>query len=98
MIVEWLRFRVPPSQRDLFLDKDKKIWTNTLQKYPGFVSKQIWLNPNQSEEIIIIIHWQNRELWKSIPEEDLAQIEQLFQLSSPNLKYELVESLEFEVF
>ena len=39
MIVEWLKFRMDPAQRQHYVDTDSAIWTPALAQYPGFVDK-----------------------------------------------------------
>lgn len=54
MVIEWLKFRVIPEQRERFIEQDEAIWTKTVGAYPGFLGKEIWINPNQAEEVILI--------------------------------------------
>ncbi len=96
MVIEWLKFRVDPAQRDRYLEIDDEIWTPALTTYPGFLDKKTWLDPNHDDEVIFVISWATREQWKAIPEADLEQINQHFD-EALGIDYDLVESKEFNV-
>jgi uncharacterized protein (TIGR03792 family) len=50
MVIEWLKVKVPIELRETYIQKDAEIWTATLSKYPGYVGKEIWLNPQDESE------------------------------------------------
>ncbi|AFZ47576.1 hypothetical protein Cyast_1615 [Cyanobacterium stanieri PCC 7202] len=97
MVIEWIKFEVCSSYHGFFLAQDQLIWTNALQRYEGFMDKQVWLNPNHKDEIIFVISWASRELWKGIPPEDLALIDQEFQRAMGDISFRMVESREFNL-
>jgi uncharacterized protein (TIGR03792 family) len=39
-------------------------WTQALANYAGFIGKEVWLNPNEPTEIILVIRWVTPEQWK----------------------------------
>ncbi len=96
MVIEWLKFRVAPEFRELFIQKDTDIWTTALERYPGFLGKMVWIDPHDSEEIVLVIHWATREEWKAIPQADLDQIDQRFA-QAIEFDYEWVEAKEYQV-
>ena len=96
MIVEWLKFQVPPDKHALFIQSDKQIWTTVLASYPGYLSKQIWVNPLHPDELIIIIHWETLESWKIIPADVLADTDYQFVIAM-NQSFPLLEGLEINV-
>ncbi len=96
MVIEWLKFRVEPAQRDRYLSIDNEIWTSALASYPGFLDKTTWLDPNHDDEVIFVIAWATREQWKAIPEDELDEINQRFD-AALGFDYELLESKEFNV-
>ncbi|NJL01096.1 MAG: TIGR03792 family protein [Spirulinaceae cyanobacterium RM2_2_10] len=67
MVIEWLQFRIAPEQRDRFLQADAEIWTATLAEYDGFLGKEVWLNPEQADEVTMVIRWQTRADWSAVP-------------------------------
>jgi len=46
MVIEWLEFQVKPEAREKFIQKDQEIWTKFLAKQPGFLGKELWINPD----------------------------------------------------
>lgn len=99
MVIEWLKFRVDPESREKFIQKDEAIWTASLSTYPGFLGKEVWIEPNEPEEVIFTIRWQTRQQWKSIPAKDLAEIEQQFStaMKKMNINYKMIESKEYQI-
>ncbi len=95
--IEWLRIQVNPLQREQYLQIDAEIWTSALTKYPGFIDKTVWLNPNNEAEVIIIIRWASREQWFSIPRAELETIQQRFDQAFP-FKYRIQEVREYQAF
>jgi uncharacterized protein (TIGR03792 family) len=76
--VEWLKFQVPAQQQTRFIEQDAAIWTPVLASYPGFESKEIWINPNLPDELIIITHWASFGQWQAIPQDVLDRTTQRF--------------------
>ena len=96
MIIEWLKFQVAPAHREAFIQADEAIWTAALSTYQGFLGKAVWLVPDESTAVILVIQWATREQWKAIPLADLEEIEQRFD-QTLDFDYEMVESEEFQV-
>lgn len=96
MVIEWLKFRMASENRERYVQLDTDIWTAALQGYPGFVSKEIWIDPSDAEVVICVIRWSSREQWKSISETELTQVTQAFD-EALGFPYEMVESKEFQV-
>ncbi len=96
MVIELLKVKVAPEHREQFIQKDAEIWTQALAHYPGFLGKEVWLNPKEPTLVILVIRWATREQWKSIPFEQLQEIEQRFSQQMGNT-YKLIESSEYQV-
>ena len=94
MIVEWLKFRMEPAQRQHYIDSDSAIWTPALSQYPGFIDKVAWLDPAHEDEVIFVIRWASREQWKAIDEDELTAITQRFDAAFGE-PYDMLESKEF---
>lgn len=97
MIIEWLKFRVSPNLREEFLEIDQQIWTNKLKTCPGFLGKEVWINPERLDEVVILIRWQTREEWKNIPQSQLDTLEKQFNQKMQGKNYQMIESLEYQV-
>ncbi|PSB16418.1 TIGR03792 family protein [Phormidesmis priestleyi ULC007] len=78
MLIEWLKVKVPPELREQYIQKDDEIWTPLLASYPGFAGKEVWINPKDPMEIVMVIHWESRDGWKSIPVEKLEETDRQF--------------------
>ena len=99
MVIEWLKFKVDSGSREQFVQQDEKIWTAALSAYPGFLGKEVWIEPNAPGKVIFTIRWQTREDWKTIPAQDLMNIEQRFSrvMREMNIHYKMTESKEFQI-
>lgn len=96
MVIELLKFKVAPEHREQFIQKDAEIWTQALAGCPGFLGKEVWINPNEPTQVILVIRWATREQWKSIPLELLDAIEQQFAQQLGD-SYQIVEVSEYQV-
>ncbi len=74
MVIEWLRFDVPPELRADFLTRDAQVWTLALSKCQGFIGKETWFEPDTGATIVVI-RWETLEHWKSIPRSDLEYLD-----------------------
>ncbi|MEO1340764.1 MAG: TIGR03792 family protein [Cyanobacteria bacterium J06635_13] len=99
MVIEWLEFQVDSDSREQFIQQDEKIWTAALSTYPGFLGKEVWIEPNAPDKIIFAIRWQTREQWKSIPVSDLVKIEQNFSkiMADRSINYRMTVSNEYQI-
>jgi uncharacterized protein (TIGR03792 family) len=99
MVIEWLKFQVDSEGREKFIREDEKVWTAALSTYPGFLGKEVWIEPQSEDKVIFTIRWQTREQWKSIPGKDLVAIEQRFAgvMNKMNINYKMIESKEFQI-
>ena len=96
MVIEWLKVKVPIELREKYVQKDAEIWTATLSKYPGYVGKEIWFNPKDESELIMVIHWETKEAWESIPASVLAEADRQFNEAMGQL-FPFVEEGEYQV-
>jgi uncharacterized protein (TIGR03792 family) len=81
MVIEQLTFIVPPALRDRFLDLDRDIWTATLAAQAGFLGKEVWVEAGDPGRLHLIIRWQDRASWKSVPTALLAETDRRFAAS-----------------
>ncbi|OKH25004.1 TIGR03792 family protein [Chroogloeocystis siderophila] len=97
MVIELLKCKVDPNLREQYLQLDAEVWTKALAECPGFLGKEVWLNPHEASEVILVIRWATKEQWKAISDEFLNRIEQLF-LQQMGRTYKIVESAEYQVY
>jgi uncharacterized protein (TIGR03792 family) len=96
MVIEWLKVRVTPELREQYVQKDAEIWTAALSKYPGFLSKEVWISPDNLAEVVLVIHWESVEQWKAVPAAELERIEAEFKQAMGET-YTLVEGAKYQV-
>lgn len=96
MVIEWLTLRTNPAYRDALMECDRKIWTTALSTYSGFIDKEVWLDPANPGDIILVIRWQSRAEWKSISPHTLAELEQQFQQLLP-CECQIIDAREYEL-
>ena len=99
MVIEWLKFRVKERAQEEFIYYDRLIWTDFLSSMSGFLGKEVWLDPNNPEHIILVIRWNTRKQWKSISTEDLKKVTQHFDavMSQLDIQYESIGFAEYQV-
>jgi uncharacterized protein (TIGR03792 family) len=92
--IELLEFRIDPLHIEEFLEIDREIWTTALSQNPAFLRKEIWLDPRRPEIVTTVIYWSDREQWKAIAPELLADLNSQFdkKFSRP---YQLVGEREY---
>lgn len=96
MVAEWLRFYVPQKLQARYLEADSRIWTPVLAAQPGFISKQVWQEPEFPHVVIIVIHWASRTQWDEVPKMLLRATEAKFR-ADLGQEFVLLESKAFEV-
>ena len=77
-ITEELRLKIPSSYKDVWLEAEKNIWEPWLSDQEGFIDRKIFWDKNK-EEALILVSWQNRELWKKISLEEVNEIQAKFE-------------------
>lgn len=92
MIIEWLKFKVPPEKWEAFIGRDEEVWTARLRSFSGFLGKETWVDPVQNE-VVMLIRWETRELWKSVSQSTIEELDaKMGELQMP-----IAESHEYQV-
>ena len=97
MIIEWLEFWVKPDLKEKFLNQDRKIWTPVLASAAGFLSKEVWYDPQKIDRIYVIVRWRSRQQWKAISLSLLEETERKFALAMGENSYQMVEAKEYQL-
>ena len=87
VVYEQLRLEIPSDYKTVWLKAEKDIWEPWLSTKDGFLGRQIFWD-KEKEEALILVKWKNKKLWKSIPMEEVNQIQNKFEenvLSSLNI-------------
>lgn len=74
MIIELLKFNVPPEKWEAFIQRDEAVWTAGLKQFPGFLGKEVWVEPGQNV-VIMVIRWESQAQWDAVPPEKIAELD-----------------------
>ena len=74
MVVEFLTFDVPESERSEWLRMEEQHWSRFLERQDGFVNKQVWENPDDDGKVYTVIWWESMEHWNAIPQHEIAAV------------------------
>ena len=75
MVVEFLSMEVDPELHEMFLAADEAVGTRFLERQPGFVRKEAWIDPDDEGHVHVVIWWNSREEWKRITPEQVEAID-----------------------
>ena len=78
MVVEELRIKVPANLRATWLNAEKEIWDPWLSNQEGFLGRQLLWN-KEKEEALILVNWESKKLWKSIPISEVNLVQEKFE-------------------
>ena len=77
-IVEELRLNVPNKYRETWIKAEQEIWEPWLSKQDGFLGRQIFYNQKKGEALLLV-KWKNRNLWKNISDEEVNNIQKIYE-------------------
>ena len=77
-IVEELRLSVPLKYKESWLKAEEDVWEPWLSKQDGFLGRQILYNP-KTEEALLLVKWENRNLWKNISNEEVNKMQKIYE-------------------
>ncbi len=77
-VIEELRLKVPADAKAVWLNAEKEIWEPWLSSQDGFLGRQLFWD-KEKEEALILVNWQSKKLWKSIPMSEVNSIQQKFE-------------------
>ncbi|MEG4940229.1 TIGR03792 family protein [Microcoleus sp. F4-D5] len=92
MIIEWLKFKVPPEKWEAFIRRDEEVWTAGLRNFPGYLGKEIWVDAVE-KEVVMLIRWETREQWKSVPQSTIDELDS----QMGDLQIAIAESREYQM-
>ena len=78
MIIEELRLKVPANVKATWLNAEKEIWEPWLSSQDGFLGRQLFWD-KEKEEALILVNWESKKLWKSIPMSEVNIVQQKFE-------------------
>ena len=94
IVIEELRLKVPADAKAVWLNAEKAIWDPWLSSQEGFLGRQLFWD-KEKEEALILVTWESKKLWKSIPMSMVNIVQEKFE---DNVKTALkVEENPFEL-
>ena len=78
MVIEELRLKVPATSKVTWLNAEKEIWEPWLSSQDGFLGRQLFWD-KEKEEALILVNWESKKLWKSIPMSEVNVVQQNFE-------------------
>ena len=78
IVIEELRLNVPSQFKDVWLKAEKQVWEPWLSTQDGFLGRQIFWD-KEKEEALILVHWENKKLWKSISMKKVNEMQEKFE-------------------
>ena len=78
MVIEELRLKVPTNLKAAWLNAEKEIWDPWLSSQEGFLGRQLFWD-KEKEEALILVSWESKKLWKSIPMSEVNVIQEQFE-------------------
>ena len=78
IVIEELRLKVPAQYKEVWLKTEKQIWEPWLSSQVGFLGRQLFWD-KEKEEALILVNWQSKKLWKSIPMSEVNIVQEKFE-------------------
>ena len=78
MVIEELRLKVPADVKAVWLNAEKEIWDPWLSSQDGFLGRQLFWD-REKEEALILVNWESKKLWKSIPMSEVNVVQEKFE-------------------
>ena len=78
VVIEELRLKVPSQFKEVWLKAENQIWEPWLSIQEGFLGRQIFWD-KEKEEALILVNWESKKLWKSIPMSEVNVVQQKFE-------------------
>ena len=77
-IIEELRLNVPNKYKETWIKAEQEIWEPWLLKQDGFLGRQIFYDQKRGEALLLV-KWKNRNLWKNISDEEVNNIQKIYE-------------------
>ena len=101
MVTEELRLKVPADAKVVWVNAEKEIWDPWLSSQDGFLGRQLFWD-KEKEEALILVTWESKKLWKSIPMSEVNKVQGKFEdnvktaLNVSKNPFELIYEGEFD--
>ena len=78
MVTEELRLKVPADAKEAWLNAEKAVWEPWLSSKDCFLKRQLFWD-KVKEDALILVNWQSKQLWKSIPVAEVNLVQEKFE-------------------
>ena len=78
LVTEELRLKIPSKFKKIWLQAEKEVWEPWLSSQDGFLGRKLFWN-KEKEEALILVNWESKKLWKSIPMSEVNLVQQKFE-------------------
>ena len=78
LVTEELRIKIPAKFKKIWLEAEKEVWEPWLSSQEGFLGRQLFWN-REKEEALILVNWESKKLWKSIPMSEVDLVQEKFE-------------------
>jgi len=78
LVTEELRLKIPSKFKKIWLQAEKEVWEPWLSIQDGYLGRQIFWD-KEKEEALILVNWENKNLWKSISMNEVNEIQEKFE-------------------
>ena len=78
IVTEELRLKVPAASKAAWLTAEKEVWDPWLSSQKGFLGRQLFWD-KEKEEALILVNWESKKLWKSIPMSEVNVVQEKFE-------------------
>jgi uncharacterized protein (TIGR03792 family) len=68
MIIELLTFSIDVADQAEWIEVEAGLWTKFLSMQPGFVRKEVWVDPDRPEQVSVVVWWHDKFSWESVDE------------------------------
>ncbi len=76
MVIEFLTFAISPDERTEWMEIEEQTWSRFLERQPGFVRKQLWVDVDDDQHVHAMIEWESLDQWKAIPHDELLAVDE----------------------
>ena len=76
MVIEYLTFEIEPADLASWLEVEERTWSRFLERQPGFVRKQMWVERGETRLVHAVIWWADQASWNACAGPALAAVDE----------------------
>lgn len=75
VVIEWLSFDVTEDERLEWLAVEEDVWSRFLERQPGFLRKEMWVERGEPSVVHAVIWWNSDDEWKRVTPEEVDRVD-----------------------